>query len=75
MKAVLEFNLPEDRAEFQLAVNAAKWYSVCWEIDQYLRGQTKHAPDSMPQEVYDALLKTRDKLREFMREDCIDFDM
>ena len=27
MKAILEFNLPEDNSEFQLAVNAVNWYA------------------------------------------------
>ena len=75
MKAILEFNLPEDNVEFQLATNASKWYSVAWDIDQYLRSQTKYAPDSMPQEVYDALSKTRDQLREIMIDNGVDFDM
>ena len=75
MKATLEFNLPDDNVEFQLANNASKWYSVAWDMDQYLRSQTKYAPDSMPQEVYDALSKTRDQLREIMTDNGVNFDM
>ena len=75
MKATLEFNLPDDNVEFQLATNAARWYNVAWDIDQYLRSQTKYAPDSMSQEVYDALSKTRDQLREIMTDNGVNFDM
>ena len=75
MKAILEFNLPEENDEFDLAVNAVKWYSVCWELDQYLRSKTKYAPDSMPNEVYEALNETRDKLRELLIENNINFDL
>jgi hypothetical protein len=74
MKAVLEFNLPEEKEEFELAVNASKWYSVCWELDQYLRSKTKYAPDSMTNEVYEALSETRDKLRELLVENSVNFD-
>ena len=75
MKAILEFNLPEENDEFDLAINAVKWYSVCWELDQYLRSKTKYAPDSMPNEVYEALNETRDKLRELLIENNINFDL
>jgi hypothetical protein len=46
MKATLEFNLPEDHIEFELAVNGPKMHSVLWEMDQWLRQQYKYMPDS-----------------------------
>jgi len=73
MEAILKFNLPEENPEFRLAVNASKWYSVVWDIDQHLRSETKYAPDSMPEEVYEALIKTREKLREIMSDNSVDF--
>jgi hypothetical protein len=74
MEAILKFNLPEENPEFRLAVNASKWYSVVWDIDQHLRSETKYAPDSMPEEVYEALIKTREKLREIMSDNSVDFN-
>jgi hypothetical protein len=74
MKAVLKFNLPKERTEFGLAVDASKWYSVCWEMDQYLRSQTKYAPDDMPEEVYENLKQTRDKLHQFLSENSVVFN-
>jgi hypothetical protein len=74
MKAVLEFNLPDDQPEFSLAVNASKWYSLAWELDQHLRAQTKYAPDTMHDEYYNALKDTRKKLYELLNEDGISFD-
>lgn len=73
MKAILEFNLPEENGDFELAVNASKWCSVCWELEQYLRSKTKYAPDSMSNEVYEALNETRDKLRELLIEYNVKF--
>jgi hypothetical protein len=74
MKAVLKFNLPKERTEFELAVDASKWYSVCWEMDQYLRSQTKYAPDDMPEEVYENFKQTRDKLHQFLSENSVVFN-
>lgn len=62
MKAILEYNLPEERAEFNYAVNGVKWFLVCARMDALLRAQIKHAPDDTPQAVTDALQKMRDEL-------------
>ena len=37
MKAILEFNLPEDNADHLAAVAAPKMASIIWEWGQYLR--------------------------------------
>ena len=74
MEAILKFNLPEERPEFELAVDASKWYSVCWDMDQYLRSQTKYAPDDMPEEEYKALVKVREKLHRIINENGVDLD-
>ena len=36
MKATLEFNLPEEEAEFRHAVDGTNWYLVAWRMHQYL---------------------------------------
>lgn len=74
MKAKLKFNLPEDSHEFEMATKGAKMHSVLWEMDQWLRGNTKHAPDTMSDDTYKAFDLCRDKLRELMNEDNISFD-
>jgi hypothetical protein len=75
MKAILEFNLPEDNIEYELVNKAGKMHSVLWEMDQWLRGQTKHAPDTMSEDTYNAYLKCRNKLHEFMIEMNVDLDL
>jgi hypothetical protein len=62
MKAILEFNLPEEQPEFELANDGYKWQLVVWELDQWLRSQIKYEPEEMSQEVYDAYELCRDKL-------------
>lgn len=75
MKAILEFNLPDDQQDFDLATKGMKFWSVLWELDQSLRGKTKHAPDSLPQDKYDAYQEIRDELHELMLNNDISFDM
>jgi len=75
MKAVLEFDLPEDKQEFTLATNGLNFWQVLWELDQILRAKTKYAPDDLPQDKYDAYEEVRDKLRELMSENHLNFDM
>ncbi len=43
MKAILEFNLPEETAEHKLALDGCKWMSACHELDQWLRSIQKHS--------------------------------
>lgn len=74
MKAILEFNLPDDQEDFKMATNALSWYSVCWDLDQELRAKTKYAPDTLPQDKYDAYQEIRDLLREYMSDRNISFD-
>ena len=75
MKAILEFNLPEDNQEFKLATKAQNWWSVCWEMDQWLRAQYKYMPDSeYSEDKYNTFEKCRDHLREIMVENGLKFD-
>lgn len=71
MKAILEFNLPEDEIEFQLATKATDLQSALWEMKQWLRSQTKHAPDTMHTEAYNAYMICRDKLNEIVYDNDI----
>lgn len=42
MKAILEFNLPEEQNEHKLALDGSRWMSVCEEFDRWLRSIQKH---------------------------------
>ena len=75
MKAILEFNLPDDQQDFEMANSAIKFWSVLWELDQELRSKTKYAPDDLPKDKYDAYQEIRDRLHELMSENLISFDM
>ena len=76
MKGTLEFNLddPEDEVAYMRCVKSTKLAIALWDMDQYLRSQIKHAPDSILPEVFTCLVDTRDKLHEIMSDNSIDLD-
>jgi hypothetical protein len=75
MKAILEFNLPDDDQDFNMAVNAMKFWSVLYELDQNLRAKTKYAPDDLPQDKYDAYQEVRELLHQLMDEENVNLEM
>ncbi len=74
MKGILKFNLPKETKEFELANSATKLYSALWEMDQWLRSNTKYAPDTMSEDTYNAFQQCREQLRELMNNENINFD-
>jgi len=69
MKAILEFELPENDIDFNLALDGSKWSYVVWQLDQYLRSQVKHPAEGMSDDTYKAFDETRDKLYELLNEE------
>jgi hypothetical protein len=54
MKAILEFNLPEDQSDFELAVKALDMRIALDSIREYLRGKVKYdTQDDKKWEAYD----------------------
>ena len=74
MKAILEFDLPENSHEFEMATNGYKFHSVLWEMDQYLRGKIKYAPDDMSDDTLQTFEKGRSQLHEVMGRYNVSFD-
>jgi hypothetical protein len=42
MKAILEFNLPEDEKEMKDAINGKSWRLLAYEFSQFLRTEIKY---------------------------------
>ena len=74
MEAILKFQLPEDKLEFNFATHGFNWWNVCWEMDQWLRSQTKYAPDSMSGDAYKVFQECREKLREILADNNLQLD-
>ena len=64
MKAILEFNLPEDKGEFDFANNAVNYYSALCEMDQWLRSEYKYNGN-------EAMFEVREKLNEIINDNNI----
>jgi hypothetical protein len=74
-KAILEFDLnePDDRDEHNRMLRSLDIVLVLWDIDQYLRSQTKYN-ENLTQEQWDALDQTRTKFYEIMNERNVSLD-
>jgi hypothetical protein len=75
-KGILEFDL-NDQDEVMAHKRCVKSLDIVlalWDMDGYLRGETKYAPDSMSPEVYGTLQDVRNKLHEIMSKHSIDLD-
>ena len=71
MKAILEFNLPEDKVDFDLATQAYNLWHVCWQMNQYLRKEIKYNDDMSKKEIK-LLQEVRDEFHRFMVENNVD---
>ena len=71
MKAILEFNLPEDKVDFDLALQGSDWKHVCWQMDQYLRKHIKY-DESLSEEQLRVYESVREELYGFMVENKVD---
>jgi len=73
MKAVLEFNLPEENHEFANATQGAKMRSVLWDFDQWLRSKIKY--EDLNDEQYQVFQGCRDHLRTLLYEENLDLEL
>ena len=69
MKAILEFNLDEERHQFEDAVDGWKWKCIVSELDNELRAKVKYPSDDVHEEAINALIKFRQFLHDQLRED------
>ena len=68
MKAILEYNLPEDKEEFDAASRGMDWALLVWHIDQFIRNKIKYEQDR------DGVLQlVRNELRHKMEESGLQF--
>ena len=74
MKAILKFNLPDDQHEYAMATQGSAMHSVLWDMDQWLRSQTKYAPDDMSEDTYKAFELCREQLHEFVHDNSINLE-
>ena len=71
-KIKMTFNLPEDQAEFDLAIQGGKMYSALWDISQELRTLWKY--EELSDEEWKMVERIRDKFFEILDENQIKLD-
>lgn len=54
MKSTLEFNLPEDKEDLDIALNGRKYLIALYEFDKFIFRVNKHV-DAIPQEHLDLI--------------------
>lgn len=72
MKAKLTFNLPEDQAEFDFAVQGSKMYVALWDISQELRTLWKY--EELNDDEWKMVERIRDKFYEILGDHQIKLD-
>lgn len=70
MKAILEFQLPEETEEHKMALDGMKYSIVLHDLDNYLRNKLKYEDLSeLQNEIYQEI---RDKLYELSNEEGVE---
>jgi len=77
MKAILEYELPEDIDEFILASRAQDWALAIYDMDQQLRSWLKYGYTSSPgfESVDETLETVRNTLHDLLAKHNLNLDM
>ena len=73
-KIILEFDGIEEADDARTALDGYKWKISMWELDQWLRSQTKYADDEISDDTYNAFEECREKLREIVNDSNLSLD-
>ena len=75
MKAILKFELPDDKVEFDAASKAMDWAILAWDIEQYIRNRLKYQTeeDLETSSAKEELQLLRNELRHKMEESGLQF--
>ena len=74
MEAILKFDLPEDKEEFDVATKAIDWAILAWDIDQYIRNRLKYQTEKLQTtSANEELELLRNELHNLMQEEGLQF--
>ena len=74
MKAILEFELPDDNVDFDTASKAMDWAILAWDIDQYIRSRLKYQTEKLDSSsAKEELQLLRNELHHQMEESGLQF--
>lgn len=70
MKATLEFNLPEENEEFEMKINAGKYYCALEDLREFLRSKLKHG--DLPPETEAVYEEVREKFYDVLKDNEVE---
>lgn len=70
-KLTYHFNLPEEREDMKIVLNAHEYRAALINFDEWMRSQLKHNTDNLSEEQIDILQKARDKFYEILGDEEI----
>ena len=74
MKAILEFELPDDKTEFDTASKAMDWAILAWDMEQFIRNKLKYQTETLDtSSAKEELQLLRNELRHKMEESGLQF--
>ena len=74
MEAILKFDLPEDKEEFDAATKGMDWAILAWDIDQWIRNRLKHQTEKLQtSSAKEELELLRNELHELMQDNGLQF--
>lgn len=73
MKAVFEFDLPDDQHEYEVMSQSSKMQSVLWDFSQQLRSWRKYHHDF--KDADDALDKIREEFYRLLNDYQVNIDL
>ena len=74
MEAILKFDLPDDKTEFEAATKSMDWAILAWDIDQYIRNRLKYQTEKLDvSSAHEELEILRKELHDLMEESGLQF--
>ena len=74
MEAILKFDLPDDKTEFEAATKSMDWAILAWDIEQYIRNRLKYQSEKLDtSSAKEELELLRNELHELMEDSGLQF--
>ena len=74
MKAILEFELPDDKVEFDAASKAMDWAILAWDMEQFIRNRLKYQTEKLnTSSAKEELELIRNELHNLMEDSGLQF--
>lgn len=72
MRVTLTFD-NEEQVEANHAINACKWVAVMWEVDQWLRNESKYSGKRTEKEI-DLIYEIRERIQQELNENGLRYE-